>query len=159
MMADDPSTPAADQPEDDRESSHASEGGSNHGIRRPRDWGHIPRTRIRTSTALVTVLFVVSVILYGYSSQRYGVVSPAPEPVRRPTTATYSPTPSLSPTSVESVSPTESVAPTGENDDTQPSGEEQSPSPQTIPGLPGVTVPRLGTTQQQTQTTPPVPTP
>ena len=76
-------------------------------LRPSRDWSHIPHTRARTSTAIVGVLFIVCVVLYGYTSQRYGIVdAPAPQPTHQRTTvettpqSTYS-TPSSYPSTSE----------------------------------------------------------
>ncbi|GAC47464.1 hypothetical protein [Gordonia aichiensis] len=105
----------------------SDESGDTHRTRHRRDWRHIPRTRIRTSTALVSVLFIVCVVLYGYTSQRYGIVDPpAPQPARHRTTvqttpeSTYSTPPSSSypsttgPSETTGESGTESVAPGGQ---------------------------------------------
>lgn len=66
--------------------------GDPHRLRHRRDWHHIPHTRIRTSTAIVTVLFIVCIVLYGYTSQRYGIVdAPAPRPTPHRTTVETTP--------------------------------------------------------------------
>lgn len=88
-------------------SAPSDEIGDPHRLRHRRDWHHIPHTRIRTSTAIVSVLFIVCVVLYGYTSQRYGIVdAPAPQPTHQRTTvettpqSTYS-TPSSYPSTSE----------------------------------------------------------
>ena len=66
--------------------------GDPHSLRHRRDWHHIPHTRVRTSTAIVSVLFIVCVIVYGYTSQRYGIVdAPAPPPTHHRTSVETTP--------------------------------------------------------------------
>lgn len=66
--------------------------GDPHSLRHRRDWHHIPHTRVRTSTAIVSVLFIVCVIVYGYTSQRYGIVdAPAPQPTHHRTSVETTP--------------------------------------------------------------------
>lgn len=121
-------------------------------------WGHIRGTRVRTSTAVLLVVFIALLTLYGYTSERYGVVDPAPAPRRAvPTTPYVPPTTEQAPTTSEtSVSPT-----TGPDDSTEPSypqdetpggtdserdGQGTQTGPTTtgpIPGLPGVTIPEF----------------
>ena len=67
--------------------------------KRGHDWQHIARTRMRTSTAILVTVFLACCVLYGYTSQRYGVVySPArPAPTTSQTVEpTYEPPPSTS---------------------------------------------------------------
>lgn len=82
-------------------------------LRHSRDLGHIPHTRIRTSTAIVGVLFIVCVVLYGYTSQRYGIVEPPPAPTHHRTTVQTTPSATYSsPTSYpSSTEPSDSLAP------------------------------------------------
>ena len=97
--------------------------------RRKYRWGYIYGTRIRTSTAVVALVFVVCVILYGYTSQRYGVVAPPPPVAPRTTvtTPTYSEPPSSIPSSTAESSATTGTtqspsAPSGESSTSAPSG-------------------------------------
>ena len=87
--------------------------GDPHSLRHRRDWHHIPHTRVRTSTAIVSVLFIVCVVLYGYTSQRYGIVEPPPAPTHHRTTVQTTPSATYSsPTSYpSSTEPSDSLAP------------------------------------------------
>ncbi|MGV9711699.1 hypothetical protein ACWDTI_13665 [Gordonia sp. NPDC003424] len=125
-----------------------------------RHWGHIYGTRIRTTTAAMIVVFLALLALYGWTSQHYGVVAPVqPTPAPKTTTPVYTySTPTSTPPSRSS---TESTTPkAGESGSV--SGEVPAPAPPvdsteiTIPGLPGITLPRLGgqTTTPATTTQP-----
>ncbi|KAF0969027.1 hypothetical protein [Gordonia sp. YY1] len=128
---------------------------------------HIGGTSIRISTALLLVAFVLCGVLYGYTSQRYGVVAPEPprpaprtsqvvEPTYRETPpSTFSETTSETPSDVS----TTDEPGFGGTDTSAPSGGTRSPSTpsttrQTVPGLPGVEIPNLGAPAPTT----PVPT-
>ncbi|GAB90357.1 hypothetical protein [Gordonia rhizosphera] len=111
-----------------------------------RDWGHIYGTQIRTSTVVLVAAFLASVVLYGYTSQRYGIVSPPP--ARTQATTTTTPEPTWSYPSSSSVSPSLSGSATtpgsGEEGSVgTESGQTASTAPRTIPGLPGVTLPNF----------------
>ncbi|AZG48615.1 hypothetical protein [Gordonia insulae] len=132
---------------------------------RHREWRHIYKTRIRTSTAILVALFVAGIVLYGYTSQRYGVVAP-PNPPPRTTTSTPTTTEPTTPwsSSTTTTGTSSATTTTGEGADdetgapgeggTQGTGGQSITTQQTIPGLPGVTIPNFG---QQPQSTP-VPT-
>ncbi|MFT4042877.1 MAG: hypothetical protein QM673_06930, partial [Gordonia sp. (in: high G+C Gram-positive bacteria)] len=121
-------------------------------LRRPRDWGHIPRTRVRTSTAVVGVLFIVAVVLYGYTSQRYGVVSPVSAPVGHDRSTSTPVAPSSLP-AASSVSVTSTPTHTDESGQTTesaqiptsglnvPSGTSHSTTPSTVQTVPGQILP------------------
>ncbi|GAC66556.1 hypothetical protein [Gordonia soli] len=123
-----------------------------------RDWRHLWRTRIRTSTFILVVAFVGMLALYGYTSERYGVVEPPqrPTPVRTTPTPTETWTPSsTSPTSTSSSSSSPSVPSTSDESGAggatgEPDVGDQGPqtgsrsTPTTVPGLPGVPLPNLG---------------
>lgn len=128
---------------------------------------HIGRTSIRISTAILFVVFIVCCILYGYTSQRYGVVSPEPPRPAPRTSQVVEPTYErpLPSTYEESTSQTSSASSTtgepgveGGTGTPLPPGQTGLPSEsttrQTIPGLPGVEIPNFGA---PTPTTP-VPT-
>jgi hypothetical protein len=108
--------------------------GQPHPRRRPlrdRNWKHIYRTRIRTSTAILLVAFLGCWTLYGFTSQRY---APAPTPtapaqVARTTTPTYYSEPS---TTYSSTTPSVSESVSGEPSESGTSGEEgDEPAPGT----------------------------
>ncbi|MFE0751569.1 hypothetical protein [Gordonia sp. NPDC058843] len=120
--------------------------------RRRIDWGHIARTRLRTSTAILVAVFLACCVLYGYTSQRYGVVAPAParpapttsqtvEPTYEPPPSTYSTTTTTEPSTTDT---------TGGVDQTEGSSTDgtRAPTPstsrETIPGLPNVPFPNFG---------------
>ncbi|AZZ81390.1 MULTISPECIES: hypothetical protein [Gordonia] len=155
----------------ENQSDQSGSGGQDDGRRRRSfRWDqHIGRTSIRISTAILLVVFILCCVLYGYTSQRYGIVSPEPpRPAPRTSQVVEEPTyeePLPSTTYEESTSKTPSGSTTGEpgveggTDAPLPPGETRSPSQQsaprnTIPGLPGVEIPNFGA---PTPTTP-VPT-
>lgn len=130
-------------------------------VRRPiiperfRDWGHVYKTRIRTSTAVLVVAFLGSTILYGYTSQRYGVVQPPPPPAPASSTiATTTDEPSWSstpPSMSETASyPTETDSEDSIDTEPGPEGPTETQTRSTVPGLPGVPLPNFGRTQQTT---------
>ncbi|MFW0787204.1 hypothetical protein AAFP35_22120 [Gordonia sp. CPCC 206044] len=158
MTADDPQ-----QPDEHRVEGESEQRGP---ISHPREWRHIYKTRIRTSTALLVAAFLGCVILYGYTSQRYGVVAAPSAPTRVSTSTTPSTTTPLpsSTTTTTSTSTTPSTTQTSESgtDETGGAGEqgattgdETTTAPNTIPGLPGVTLPNFGATPQTGETTAP----
>lgn len=128
-------------------------------------WKYIYGTRIRSTTALLAIAFVVCTVLYGYTAQRYGVV--APPPPQQPRTTQSTP-PAESPSSVPSSRVESSTAPSGTDTtdqtattgpdgstgDGQPGGGSGGTSSTTVPGLPGVTVPNFGRTQTPQETQP-----
>ncbi|TYQ04528.1 UNVERIFIED_ORG: hypothetical protein L601_000600002010 [Gordonia westfalica J30] len=157
------------------QSDQSTPDGSDDGRRRRNfRWNqHIGNTSIRISTAILFVIFVLLCILYGYTSQRYGVVSPEPpRPAPRTSQVVEEPgytEPLPSTTYEESTSETPSESSTDEpgsdgrteggTDAPLPPGETRSPSQEsaprnTIPGLPGIEIPNFGA---PTPTTP-VPT-
>lgn len=162
-------TPGAEQPPADEQSAttgrHAKADGGD-GVFRRREWGHIRGTRIRTSTAAMVVVFLGLLTLYGWTSQHYGVVAPAPQPTR--THAPSSTTPSYTySTESRSRAPSVSRPSLSETPESTESGEtptgnfpapvpDSSSSDYTIPGVPGVTIPRFGepATTTPTETTP-----
>ena len=167
-MAESP-TPSPDTP-DTRRGRSGRRGRRRH---LPIRWGqHIGRSSIRVSTAILLFVFVLCCVLYGYTSQRYGVVEPqAPRPAPRPTAEfvepTYEAPPSTSFSTTESGTPTtdDTGSRTGTDTGTVEQGTDPSPSSpgapgpptttrQTIPGLPNLELPRFGA---PTPTTP-VPT-
>ncbi|NDK92110.1 hypothetical protein GYA93_21445 [Gordonia desulfuricans] len=123
----------------------------------PRDWRHIYKTRIRTSTAVLLVAFIVCSVVYGYTSQRYAapetgttsrVVNTTPrerEYTEPSTTRSSSSSVPSSSSSEESSEPSVS-APGGSG---SPSG---SPTSTTHHWLDDVPIPGIGTT---TTTAPP----
>ncbi|MFW0792437.1 hypothetical protein AAFP30_01365 [Gordonia sp. CPCC 205515] len=143
-----------------------AKGDRDRGIFRKRQWHHIPRTRIRTSTAVMVVVFFGLLTLYGWTSQHYGVVAPVQQPAPTRTTTTTTPpyTYSSEPTSsLPSVSrPRSSEANSPGESGTDGTGVNPAPAPETsnpgytVPGLPGVTIPRFGqpATPTPTETTP-----
>ena len=97
--------------------------GDPHSLRHRRDWHHIPHTRVRTSTAIVSLLFIVCVIVYGYTSQRYGIVdAPAPQPTHHRTSVETTPetTYSTPSSSYPSTSEPSSISGESENPSEQP---------------------------------------
>ncbi|MYR04862.1 hypothetical protein GTV32_00245 [Gordonia sp. SID5947] len=130
------------------------------GPRAPRDWRHVYKTRMRTSTAILLVAFLGSVVLYGYTSQRYGVVAPpAPQPARTTqssTTTTETPKPSStmrstssSTSTAESTTTTEDeTGPNGDTGGDQTGQQEGTTTEETVPGLPGVRLPNFGNAPQ-----------
>ncbi|WP_232715482.1 hypothetical protein [Gordonia metallireducens] len=148
-----------------------SDGSEHDGGRRRRifRWNqHIGRTSIRISTAILFAVFIVCCVLYGYTSQRYGVVSPEPpRPAPRTSQVVDQPTyeqplPSTyERTTSESPSESSTTGGPGSDGGTEtpvPPGQTPTPSQSTtrptIPGLPGVEIPQFGA---PTPTTP-VPT-
>ncbi|MET9203043.1 hypothetical protein [Gordonia sp. NPDC003585] len=127
---------------------------SSSGWFRKRDWGHIRGTRVRTSTAVLVIAFIALLWVYGYTSQRYGVVDQTTQqPAPRTTQQTYETTRSSTPSS-SSVTST-SVSGTQESSQT-PYGEP-APVPSltttttSIPGIPfQIPVPGLNGTTQTT---------
>ncbi|WP_439029600.1 hypothetical protein [Gordonia terrae] len=130
------------------------DGGSNG--REPRrgtfDWGHIARTRVRTSTAILVAVFIACCILYGYTSQRYGVVDPPARPAPTSTTQTvepsYEPPPSsFSSTTEESSSTTDTSSGVDGTEGTSGT-DTQVPTTTTtrptVPGLPNIPLPGFG---------------
>ncbi|EON30836.1 MULTISPECIES: hypothetical protein [Gordonia] len=121
--------------------------------RRRFDWGHIARTRVRTSTAILVAVFLACCVLYGYTSQRYGVVAPAPARPA-PTTSqtvepTYEPPPTTSSTTTTSTEPstTDTTGGVEGTDGTSTDGtgsQTPSTSRETIPGLPNIPFPNFG---------------
>lgn len=120
--------------------------------RRHIDWGHIARTRIRTSTAILVAVFLACCVLYGYTSQRYGVVAPAPARPAPTASQTVEPTYEPPPSTSSSTTTTESSTTdtTGGVDGTDGSSTDgtrsQTPSAsrETIPGLPNIPLPNFG---------------
>lgn len=152
-------------------SSSGTDSGSR--LRRLRWKKYVGNTTIRVSSVVLLVVFIACCLLYGYTSQRYGVVSPEP-PRPAPRTTQYTPEPTYerlpeTSTTVPSTSaessesqfplPGEPGSPgTGQPGESSDRGRSSDGGPTTdaptIPGLPGVEIPRFGA---PTQTTP-VPT-
>ncbi|MGV9671343.1 hypothetical protein ACWDPV_12230 [Gordonia sp. NPDC003504] len=104
--------------------------GQPHPRRRPlrdRNWKHIYRTRIRTSTAILLVAFLGCWTLYGFTSQRYAPAptTTAPAQVARTTTPTYYSEPA---TTYSSTTPSVSESVSGEPSVSGTSGEEGAES-------------------------------
>lgn len=82
----------SDQPgsgaSDSQESGPAQQSGSR--LRRLRWKKYVGNTTIRVSSVVLLVVFIACCLLYGYTSQRYGVVSPEP-PRPAPRTTQYTP--------------------------------------------------------------------
>lgn len=124
---------------------------------------HIGRTTVRISTTILFAVFILCCVLYGYTSQRYGVVAPEP-PRPAPRTSQVVDTPvyeePVPSTSSETTSSRPSESSTGEPgiDGGTEGGTRSTSTPSTtrptIPGLPGVEIPQFGA---PTPTTP-VPT-
>ncbi|ANY24420.1 MULTISPECIES: hypothetical protein [Gordonia] len=122
--------------------------------RRRIDWGHIARTRIRTSTAILVAVFLACCVLYGYTSQRYGVVAPAPArpaPTSSQTVEpTYEPPPSTTSSTTSTTTESSTTDTTGGVDGTDGTSTDgtrsQTPSTsrETIPGLPNIPLPNFG---------------
>ncbi|MCR5976843.1 hypothetical protein GDN83_03620 [Gordonia jinghuaiqii] len=165
----------AESPRPSPDTTDTQRGGSGRRGRRrlPFRWGqHIGRPTIRVSTAILLFVFVLCCVLYGYTSQRYGVVEPqAPRPTPKPTVEVVEPTyeapPRTSFSTTESGTSTTDVTGSGTGTDTGTGEQGPGPSPssrgapppptttrQTIPGLPNFEIPGFGA---PTPTTP-VPT-
>lgn len=152
-----------DEIDDDRPATGSTPSVSRHRESGKREWQHIRGTRIRTSTAVLVISFLALFALYGYTSQRYGVVAPAqPEHTNHAPRTThsheYSSTPSVSTTRSSETSESASEE-SGQFGDTQNTSTERAPittTQMTIPGLPGVSipVPAFPTTTETTGTTP-----
>ncbi len=81
---------------------------------------HIYRTRVRTTTVMLVVVWVVCLILYLFSANHYGTLPTSNEPQRAPATTSYTEDyPTVEPTTAESVPSTGSQSPL-------PSGQESS---------------------------------
>ncbi|MCR8897235.1 hypothetical protein NWF34_09765 [Gordonia sp. GONU] len=124
---------------------------------------HIGRTSVRISTTILFAVFIVCCVLYGYTSQRYGVVAPEP-PRPAPKTSQVVDTPVYEEPVPSTFSETTSGSPSGSStsepgiDGGTEGGTRSTSTPSTtrptIPGLPGVEIPQFGA---PTPTTP-VPT-
>ncbi|MCX2756328.1 hypothetical protein [Gordonia sp. 4N] len=121
--------------------------------RRGHDWRHIARTRLRTSTAILVTVFLACCVLYGYTSQRYGVVySPArPAPTTSQTVEpTYEPPPSTSSSTTTTSTEPSTTDSTSGVEGTDGSSTDGAPAPapgtsrETIPGLPNIPLPNFG---------------
>ncbi|MDY6808923.1 MAG: hypothetical protein SW127_07880, partial [Actinomycetota bacterium] len=110
--------------------------------KRLHDWGHVYKTPIRTTTAVLLIAFFGCSTLYGYTSQRYGVVQPPPARVAPSSTTTSPPSFSSTPSSASlTTTATTNSTETGTEGDTQTgtdSGDTQTTTRSTVPGLPGV---------------------
>ncbi|MEE4021811.1 hypothetical protein V1Y59_01870 [Gordonia sp. PKS22-38] len=120
-----------------------------------RDWGHVYKTRIRTSTAVLVIAFLGSVILYGYTSQRYGVVEPPTAPAPRSTQSTttepsWTSTPSSTVTSTTTTTDSVETGTDGEPQTGAETGQEQTTTETTGPGLPQLPFPNFGGNQETT---------
>ncbi|MCF3939833.1 hypothetical protein VX037_01715 [Gordonia sp. Z-3] len=164
----------ADRPDDESEKEPATRdgagtdpGGKRDGADEPRpiiperfrDWGHVYKTRLRTSTAVLLIAFLGSSILYGYTSQRYGVVQPPAAPARTSVSTTVTPEPSWSSTpsstSLTTTTTTTTDSVDGPDGDTEPepgsgTGDTGTQTRSTVPGLPGVVIPNFGRTPETT---------
>ncbi|MEE3852877.1 hypothetical protein VZC37_21245 [Gordonia sp. LSe1-13] len=121
-----------------------------------RDWGHVYKTRIRTSTAVLVIAFLGSVTLYGYTSQRYGVVEPPAAPAPRTTQSTttepsWTSTPSSTSVTSTTTTTTDTVQ-TGTDGEPQTgdTGQEQTTTETTGPQLPQLPFPNFGGNQETT---------
>ncbi len=118
----------------------ADEIGDPHRLRHRRDWHHIPHTRVRTSTAIVSALFIVCVIVYGYTSQRYGIVdAPAPQPTHHRTSVQTTPESTYSTPSSSYPSTSESSGVTGESENPSERPGQGGAVPGTQSGQPTTT--------------------
>lgn len=112
---------------------------------------HVYKTRVRTTTVILVVLFVVGLGLYGYTSTHYGIVPEVPEPRPVPTTAVHEEYPVEPqhpvPTTSEPVPSFDESGPSGTPDpsvEPEPSGVELSP--QNAPESPVPTAEETGAT-------------
>ncbi|WLP89904.1 hypothetical protein [Gordonia sp. NB41Y] len=123
----------------------------------PRDWRHIYKTRIRTSTAVLLVAFIVCSVVYGYTSQRYaapetGTTSRVVNTTPREREYTDPPTTRSSSSSVPSSSSSEESSEPG-NSSPGGTGTQSSPATSTPRNwLDDLPIPGFGTT---TTTAPP----
>ncbi|WP_238422896.1 hypothetical protein [Gordonia sp. 'Campus'] len=119
---------------------------------RRRDWRHIARTRARTSTVLLVGVFLLCCVLYGYTSQRYGIVDPPARPAPKSTTQTVepsyeAPSSTFSSTTEESSSTTDTSSGVDGTEGTSGT-DSQVPTTTTtrptVPGLPNIPIPGFG---------------
>ncbi|MDL9936829.1 hypothetical protein QSJ18_08765 [Gordonia sp. ABSL1-1] len=141
-------------------------------LRLPAGWRYVPKTRMRTSTLIIALAFVACSILYGYTSQRYGVVdepggsrAPAPRtstavPLYEPTESSPESSASRSTSSTPSTSASSESPATSETDQPgQPQPSSTNPTLPLPPGFPSVEIPIPGlggaprTTAPETDTT------
>ncbi|MGW0037530.1 hypothetical protein [Gordonia sp. NPDC003376] len=124
----------------------------------PRDWRHIYKTRLRTSTAVLLLAFIVCSVIYGYTSQRYAPPETASTPRAVRTTATPEPEYTDPPTtrsSSSSVPSSSSSEESSEPGNSSPGGTGTQSSPATSTPrnwLDDLPIPGFGTT---TTTAPP----
>ncbi|MEO9330286.1 hypothetical protein [Gordonia aurantiaca] len=160
-----PGSQRAGSPDSGSPQTHADPARRRRGLR----WNqYLGRTTIRLSSVVLFVVFIACCLLYGYTSQRYGVVEPQPaRPAPRTSQIVEEPeytepvpssTEILSESTSESPSPGEPGAVEEGPGGTSSPGEGPRTAPsttrQTVPGLPGVEIPNFA---PQTPTTP-VPT-
>lgn len=129
---------------------------SSSGWFRKRDWGHIRGTRVRTSTAVLVIAFIALLWVYGYTSQRYGVVDqttqqPAPRTTQQTYETTRSSTPSSSSASSTSVSATVGASESSSDSNAPAPAPGVTTTTTSIPGIPfQIPVPGLNGTTQTT---------
>lgn len=98
-----------------------------------RDFSHVYRTPIRTSTAAMVVAFVGLLILYGYTSDHYAALDAQNEQRPAPTAPRFTPTHTTPPTTSTSVShssQTSAPSASSTSDSTPSSSQSQVPSMQ-----------------------------
>ncbi|MGC5247387.1 hypothetical protein ACPXB3_10745 [Gordonia sp. DT219] len=117
-------------------------GGRHRSAWRARNWGHLYHTRIRTSTTVLIVMFIVCWVIYGYTSQRY---APPPEPVNAPRQVVRTTEPTFSRSSTTPSSSTSSSP----SSSSESSGASSGPS---RPGSGGGPVSETGSGQPTTPT-------